>query len=381
MSKHILFVSSWYPVDYNDKSGVFIVEQASALVRAGYKVGVISLNSFSVRKLTVPEYKHSEESKIKILRLLCNNYFPFSEKLTVALIKKRALSLFHEYVRLNGYPDVLHSHSAIFGGIMAMHISKITKLPYIHTEHSSGFIRKLHSTYLTSYAENVMNNSSKPIFVSDFLLKLFKDRLKIEPAIISNFVNPDFFEHKEIKKYKSDEKLFTFIHISLLNKNKGVYEIISAFSKVINLGIKAKLIIIGGGPELERLIRFSIELNLSDSILFTGLLDRHEIITYLDNSDCFISNSEFETFGIVCAEAICRGVSVISSPSGGPEGFITNKVGKISDSNSSDALYLTMKYMIENNSYFNKDEIRKYGFSMFSEKSFINSISEIYDKV
>ena len=61
---------------------------------------------------------------------------------------------------------------------------------------------------------------------------------------------------------------------------------------------------------------------LDDSISFLGQIDREKIISWYDQSDCFVMISNHEVFGLVYLEAMSRGCITIAGNNGGMEGII-----------------------------------------------------------
>src|SRR5690606_18768903 len=117
-----------------------------------------------------------------------------------------------------------------------------------------------------------------------------------------------------------DEKIIT--HVSNHRKVKRIQDVINVFFKVQNK-IKAKLIMVGQGPERENAEDLVMKLGIEDKVLFLG--ESHEIDKVLSYSDLFILPSEKESFGLAALEAMVNGVPVISTNTGGlPE---VNKQG------------------------------------------------------
>jgi len=73
-----------------------------------------------------------------------------------------------------------------------------------------------------------------------------------------------------------------------------------------------KALIIGEGPETQRIKKLTSTLKLDDNITFLGFMDSHnELISYFKSSDVFVLPSEREGFGIVVLEANASGLPVV----------------------------------------------------------------------
>jgi N-acetyl-alpha-D-glucosaminyl L-malate synthase BshA len=92
----------------------------------------------------------------------------------------------------------------------------------------------------------------------------------------------------------------------------------------------AKLLLVGDGPERQRMENLCREYDLCDNVRFLGKLDAVEEL--LSVCDLFIMPSEKESFGLAALEAMACEVPVISSNTGGlPELVIQGKTGFMSN--------------------------------------------------
>jgi N-acetyl-alpha-D-glucosaminyl L-malate synthase BshA len=124
-----------------------------------------------------------------------------------------------------------------------------------------------------------------------------------------------------------DEKIIT--HVSNLRPVKRIADVIQIFGKILEK-IKAKLIIIGDGPERDKAVNIAINLGIRDQVIFMGKSDDIEKI--LCFSDLFLLPSEKESFGLAALEAMAHKVPVISTNTGGlPEVNIPGVSGYLSN--------------------------------------------------
>ena len=105
-----------------------------------------------------------------------------------------------------------------------------------------------------------------------------------------------------------------FFSMGRLHKIKGFDVLIDAFNLFLEKDKYAKLIIAGGddgvGKKLENQIK---KLNLSSSVFLIGAVNFEDKKLLLNNCDYFTLASEFESFGIVIAEALSCGKPVVVS--------------------------------------------------------------------
>lgn len=87
---------------------------------------------------------------------------------------------------------------------------------------------------------------------------------------------------------------------------KGVHFLLQSLAKV---GDQVHGLIIGDGPELERLTRMAENLGISDRVVFTGY--RKDARRLMNSLDLFCSLSENEAFPVVLLEAMQRKIPVL----------------------------------------------------------------------
>jgi N-acetylgalactosamine-N,N'-diacetylbacillosaminyl-diphospho-undecaprenol 4-alpha-N-acetylgalactosaminyltransferase len=124
--------------------------------------------------------------------------------------------------------------------------------------------------------------------------------IDIEQVNVLGQVSIPNFEHS---------KNFTFICVGNFFDYKNKTLLINAFAKLNKLN--CRLILIGGGVEVEYIKRKIQDLGLSESVYLTGY--HPNPYQYLAISDCFISPSNIEGFPNVILEALAMGLPVIST--------------------------------------------------------------------
>jgi len=120
---------------------------------------------------------------------------------------------------------------------------------------------------------------------------------------------------KRIRKIRAKKDKNKIITVGRLIKEKNVNKIIEAMPKVLEKNPKAKLIIVGEGPEKKNLEALAKRLNIEKHVVFTGCINNHyEVIKEIKSSQVYVSQSEREGFGITIIEALACGTSVVISP-------------------------------------------------------------------
>jgi len=108
-----------------------------------------------------------------------------------------------------------------------------------------------------------------------------------------------------------DNSKFVFIIISRVLKTKGFIELIKAFSIVNKSYQNCILEIYGDGSFVEEAKKMSVQLGVTNSILFKG--NQPNAWQYLYNANCFIFPSWYEGLSGALIEATVSGIPIIAS--------------------------------------------------------------------
>jgi len=172
-----------------------------------------------------------------------------------------------------------------------------------------------------------------------------------------------------IKDYETVAKKDYYVTVSRLVRPKNLDIAIEA----CNITQK-KLVIIGEGPDKERLKKIS-----GSYITFLGKITDEEKVQIVRHAKGLIFCSEDEDFGISPIEALSLGTPVISHYSGGPKEFITEGVNGVFffELNSQSLIQAINKY---EKTKFNAN--RCYVSSLkFSEKKFKSNMLKFVDNI
>ena len=378
---HVLIVPSWYPNTYLPLYGIYVKEQAKALKAAGIRTGVISIEEINLlqilkhRKLDFFTTSYTDGGIVTYAA-----QYPVPPKchgLRRTYKKKVFKKLFEEYTKRYGRPDILHLHTFIVGEL-ALWVREEYGIPYVVTEHFTGFARETIRTADMQRAMHIYRNAAHRIAVSHEFCSLLKRKTGFDFQYIPNVVDTDFF----VPGNRAEKRgLFTFINIAYLEKKKNQGLLIRAFAKIAKSDPDVRLLIVGCGPErkmLEALIR---DLGVEGRVKMEGCADRKRVRELLQRSDVFVLSSEHETFGVVVIEALACGLPVIATPSGGPETILTEPgLGTLCDMDEG-ALAAEMLRMKNEIGTYDPHRIRAYAEANFSPKRVGESLEKLYRRI
>ncbi|TVP50581.1 MAG: N-acetyl-alpha-D-glucosaminyl L-malate synthase BshA [Mongoliibacter sp.] len=257
-------------------------------------------------------------------------------------------NLFYHEVDIKSYPLFEHAPYELALASKMVNVVKYEKLDLLHVHYaiphaSAAYMAKqilreegiyipvvttLHGTDITlvgkdpSYEPVVtfsINQSDGVTAVSEDLKKATFDlfEIKTEIEVIPNFIDLERFKKQKKEHFKlaicpQGEKLL--VHTSNFRKVKRVEDVIRVFFEVRKV-LPAKLLLVGDGPERDKMERLCRELGTCDDIRFLGKLEAVEEV--LSVADLFLMPSEKESFGLAALEAMACEVPVLSSNAGG----------------------------------------------------------------
>lgn len=314
-------------------SGIVATELGMSLANKGYEVHFIS-NALPARlDITNPNiFFH----KVNVEDYPLFKYQPYDIALS---------SMIYRVVNLYKL-DILHAHYAIpyaYAAFMAKQMLKEEgkDIPLVTTLHGTDItLVGQHPSYKHA-VEFSINQSDTVTSVSESLKKdtLRFFNIKKEIQVITNFIdNSDFDECFGCERHQfanPDEKIL--IHVSNLRPVKRVEDVLQVF-KTVNKKVKSKLIIIGEGPDMEKINQF-LEENpeLIDKIRLLGKVNN--LYRILQLSDVFLLPSAQESFGLAALEAMAAKTPVISSNAGGiPEVNIQGETGYLAEVGNVEAM-------------------------------------------
>jgi N-acetyl-alpha-D-glucosaminyl L-malate synthase BshA len=234
--------------------------------------------------------------------------------------------------------DLLHVHYAIPHSISAILARESLRpkryLPVITTLHGTDItLVGADRSYLpiTRYG---LQQSDGVTAVSKFLKQATIETFDFdEIEVIPNFICPNHYRRDDdlplLKELApTGEKLL--VHVSNFRAVKRPADCVEILAKVLQKGIKARLVMVGDGPELSAVRHRARQLDVLEKTEFVG--KQAKIADYLAVADVFLLPSEEESFGLAALEAQACEVPVVATRVGGlPEVVADKESGFLSD--------------------------------------------------
>ncbi|MEA1021623.1 N-acetyl-alpha-D-glucosaminyl L-malate synthase BshA [Bacillus subtilis] len=354
-------------------SGIIATELGKQLAEKGHEIHFIT-SSIPFRLNTYHPNIHFHE--VEVNQYAVFKYPPYD--LTLA----SKIAEVAERENLN----IIHAHYALPHAVCAYLAKQMLK-------RNIGIVTTLHGTDITVLGYDpslkdlirfAIESSDRVTAVSSALAAETYDLIKPEKKIetIYNFIDERVYLKKNTAAIKEkhgilpDEKVV--IHVSNFRKVKRVQDVIRVFRNIAGK-TKAKLLLVGDGPEKSTACELIRKYGLEDQVLMLGNQDRVEELYSI--SDLKLLLSEKESFGLVLLEAMACGVPCIGTNIGGiPEVIKNNVSGFLVDVGDVGAATARAMSILEDEQLSNR--FTKAAIEMleneFSSKKIVSQYEQIY---
>lgn len=341
-----------------------VPESLKILLKGQHKF--MSINGFEligVSSAGSTLYEVSKEEEIRVIEI------EMSRKITPI---NDFFSVYHLYkVIKKEKPIIVHSHTPK-AGIVSMLAAKLANVPIrLHTVaglplmEATGMKRKvLNFVEKVTYAcATKVYPNSKGLYQFIVNEKLVSSKkIKVIANGSSNGIDTTYFDSERISEDQRSEfrtKLniqktdFVFVFVGRLVGDKGINELIDAFSK-IKIS-KVKLLLVGGlEPDLDPLFNHTInEIKTNSNIISVGF--QNDVRPYFAISHCLVFPSYREGFPNVVMQAGAMGLpSIVSNINGCNEIIEEGINGTIIPSKDIESLFSSMQKIINDDVWRNQ---------------------------
>jgi len=229
--------------------------------------------------------------------------------------------------------DIIHAQTEFGVGILANIMASKFDIPLVRTYHTTyedytHYINPLDISFLDAglkkivvsvsraYGDNCLRLIAPSKKTKDLLISYnVKTPIEVIPTGIelSKFTAPvDDSTIKNIKEECGIKDEFMLLFVGRIAEEKSIDIIIRSFKMIKEKKLKIKFVIVGAGPQLEDLKKYTSELDLNDYVVFLGKKPFDLINTYYHAADAFISASTSETQGMTFIEALASGLMVLA---------------------------------------------------------------------
>lgn len=377
---HILFLSSWFPSRVHETNGIFVLRHAEAVALSNQVTVLFFIGDKSLQKNKF-EIEESEEKNVKIIRVYFHN--KWSKLPLISHFQKiktyfKAFQLGLEKVKKI---DLVHGNVLFPVGIFALYLKIIKNIPFVFTEHWTGYHPPLNQNIPFLEKKITQLISKKCSFILPVTQHLANSMqnfgLKGNYKIVPNVVDCDLFHPIEKNNF-----IFQIIHISYLkDEHKNVSGILRAIKKLTEMKLNFHFTIVGDG-DLKPHLKYAKKLEIPEKNLsFHGEKTPAEIAKLIQLSDLFVLFSNYENLPCVILEAMACGIPTISTDVGGISEHLKNEYGILIPAKNENALMQAILKIQQNPRIFASKKLRNYAIKHFSKEQINLNFNQIYRKV
>lgn len=313
--------------------GLFCLDQARALRARGHEVRVLSCSQLG---LTIDKsfYLSSRRDRwweemdgIECYRTYMHGVpriVRYNMWRWVSIVR----SMYEDYKKRYGKPDILHAHCAKWGGVAARQIAQEENIPYFVTEH---FSRGL-------YEEDFGKGWTKHIWTKELIRRVWEDAACVIPVAdelvkdlapffgtnykhhtISNIIDTEFYAYRDRQPVAGRKFRFCILARGdiygkgfdvLAKAYKHMSDANNQMSDANNHIRGCELHIAGMATDTEEIRRLFAE---CEGVTIHGRLDKYGVRDLLYHCDALLLPSRSEVQPLVVLEAMATGIPVIGS--------------------------------------------------------------------
>lgn len=261
----------------------------------------------------------------QIIRIPSVPFFAFKDRRIAYRGFSTALEIARQYQL-----DIIHTQTEFSLGLLGVWIAKELRIPVVHTYHTQyedyvRYIAKgmvIRPSMVKYIVRGFMSDLDGVICPSEIVYDLLmKYKVKVEKRVIPTGIELAKFERPEItaeniadlrEKLGISKQETMLLSLSRISYEKNIQAVLAALSAVLEENPDVKLVVAGDGPYLSDLKAQAKRLNITDAVIFTGMIAPSETALYYKAADFFISASTSETQGLTYLESLASGTPIIA---------------------------------------------------------------------
>ena len=312
-----IFTDSYTPFINGVTTSVLMLKKG--LEKKGHTVYVVTVNNENMK------YKLDERGKV--LRLPGVPIGIYDYRLT-GIYPLKAINIIKKWNL-----DVIHCQTEFGVGTFARIIAKQLSIPLVHTYHTmyEDYIHYITKGYFNRTGKKIVEyltlfycdkTATELVVPTKKAYELFKEKYKVDRNVyivptgievekfyLENNKGLNIIKKRESLGIKRDD--FVILFVGRIGSEKNVELLLTSMRYIVNNCPKAKLLIVGDGPDLPKYKTFVKKQGLEENIIFTGKVPWETIAEYYLISDVFTTASKTETQGLTVIEAMAASLPVV----------------------------------------------------------------------
>ncbi len=227
--------------------------------------------------------------------------------------------------------DILFPHN--FPSIFFAAIGKFFSNKKILWEYNEGAQLPKSLAFLEEFSAK---QSDEMIVLDNKNKKVAKKRFQKNASVIRPGIDFTYWSGKAVKDKKYNNKTI-LLSVGKLHPQKNQILLLDVLVQVLPKIPSLHLVLVGTGPDFERITRRIHELHLEKYVTLTGSISNPQLRNLYHSAFLVCFPALDQTWGLTPFEALCQQtVSIVSSEAGAAEVLSPNKIALIADPTSED---------------------------------------------
>jgi len=235
-------------------------------------------------------------------------------------------------------PDLLHAHHPFLLGDTALRVSAVTGAPVIFTHHTLyeqythyvPFDSPRLKEFVIELSTRFANRCHGVIAPSESIAELLAQRgvttpIRVVPTGIDTKSLASGNRARGRRQWKLPADAVVIGHLGRLAPEKNLTFLAQAVARTLKREKKAWLLVVGDGPSREDIQKILADQGVSERVRFAGKLTGTALHDAYAAMDTFAFASQSETQGMVLAEAMAAGNSVVALDATGAREIVREK--------------------------------------------------------
>lgn len=312
------FTDSYLP----DPNGITtaVCATADALSARGHTVYIIAPN--------YPGYK----DKRNVVRLASVKIYDHLDMRMALHLPDRTLL---KVLRMNF--DVIHGHAGGPVTLIGWEAAKLKNIPFVATYHTMltrythyFFKGKILKPKMMEWVSRIFGNMCDCIIAPTTRVKeeLISYGVKKPIMVLPSGIDCKRYQGKTNhflkKRLGISPQTKIILCVARFGREKSLDFLLKSFAKIHASLPDTALVLVGDGPEREKLERIRSEAGLTSCVYFTGFIPQKDMPSVYKDADLFVFASQTETQGLVIFEALAAGLPVVAVDNTTFHGMITS---------------------------------------------------------
>ena len=278
--------------------------------------------------------------------------------------------------------NIIHSHLNQVTGLILERAKKAeipVRIAHSHNSKSNkNIIIKVYKKYLQS---KILKNATNLWACSNLAAKWLYGKNELPRVeIIPNAIDAEKFVYTESTRrrvrdeFNIDDDVFVIGNVARMSYQKNHIFLINVFYELKKLDNSAKMILVGTGPEKEKINSAIKHFNLEKDVIL--LENRQDVNEILQAMDYFVFPSRFEGLGIVLIESQAAGLRCITSKDVVPSEVAITDLVEFYQLNRSPKEWAEKIYL--NKKYNRKNQLLKIREANYDIKDLVEDIQKKY---